>query len=124
MVGGAIASSGGQAFAQTQNPLRSCLLSRTIPCNRRIPPPPRPDSGSSAAAVSTNQMAEILNINPQIIQILEKYDPHTVEKLLLGDVETLNNLEKLAPGSKLRLQLYLQQQKLQPQQPNQPVKSY
>ncbi|MBD2451935.1 hypothetical protein H6G76_33410 [Nostoc sp. FACHB-152] len=133
MVGGAIASSGGYAFAQSQLLQRSlCIPSPTNLCNfyRYL----YKDGGHSPAM----EIDLILILYPQAIEELKREDPFAVQRLRVGDLATIQRLEQLAPGSTQGLQSslpqvipqlqhlnqlnpYLQQVIQQPQQLNQSV---
>lgn len=115
---GAIASSGGYVFAQKlvrciPSPIRLC----TPPPNTvRKDPPHQP-----AKAMPPELLKAILDIYPYAIAQLKREDPLAVEKLRQGDAEKLQKLLEIAPTSRLLLNPYLQQLRLQPQQLNQPV---
>jgi hypothetical protein len=122
MIGGAIASSGGYAFAQKPIPLPTCIPSPINPCTvlpseTLTPKKPHP----KPRILPPQLVREILKLYPQAIRELQKDEPHAVQKLRQGDPATLQKLQQLAPDSTLQLQPYLQQLRQQPQQLNQPI---
>ncbi|MBD2451938.1 hypothetical protein H6G76_33425 [Nostoc sp. FACHB-152] len=110
IVCGAIASSGGYAFADIQIKPQ-CIPSPTHPCFLRLVTVGT-DIGHDNAmyfnSARINQIREIFK-SKQAIQILEIYDQDTVDKLIQGDAPTLQKLEQLSSSTKLQVQLYLQQ---------------
>jgi hypothetical protein len=119
----AITCSGEYVFAQIRVP---CIPSPTRLCTPppntvRKDPPHQP-----AKAMPPELLSAILQIYPEAITKLKKEDPFAVEKLRQGDAAKLQKLLEIAPSSRLLLNPYLQQlrlqpQQLQPQQLNQPV---
>ncbi|MBD2451936.1 hypothetical protein H6G76_33415 [Nostoc sp. FACHB-152] len=107
VVGGAIASSQGYAFAQMPG-RQLCISSPTNPCNVYTPVY---KDGSHSPAMEVDR---ILILYPQAIAALKKEDPFAVQRLRLGDLATIQRLEQLAPGSTLRLRSSLPQVIQQP----------
>lgn len=91
----------GRRMLPPPPPPQECIPSPTNPCNGDISFP-TPDPGHQGAIIT-----RILERYQQAIQDLEKEDPHTIQKIRKGDLATLQKLEQLAPGSRLKLQPYL-----------------
>jgi hypothetical protein len=110
LVGGAIASTGGYAFAQITLP--SCIPSATRPCtnppssNLPIKDPPH----NPAKPLPPELLQKILDRYPQAIAKLTQEDRYAVQKLKQGNQATLKRLLELAPELESELRPYLSQQ--------------
>jgi hypothetical protein len=123
---GAIASSGGYVVAQTPTRKLPCIPSATKPCTNPVPPNPlRKDPPQMPArAMSPELLQEILGSYSNEINQLTQKDPYAVQKLKLGDRETLKRFLKLAPKSPTsikKFKTYLDEIQLQPAQLDQPA---
>ncbi|MDF5718764.1 MAG: hypothetical protein PUP93_34085, partial [Rhizonema sp. NSF051] len=95
LIGGAIASSGGYAFAQSwclegQSCAPPIILRHPQPGDRGIP---------------QGVLEDLQQSNPQAIRHLQQEDAQALEKLAQFDRQTVNRLEQLVPNSTQRLQM-------------------
>ncbi|MGI8503468.1 MAG: hypothetical protein ACR2LR_20385 [Hassallia sp.] len=97
MSGAIVASSGGYAFAQRQQP---CLPGQPCTPIIRIPNPHPGHPG----AIPPFELQQINKLNPQAIEQLQREDPQAIQKLRQGDQATLNRLQQLAPNYRQQLQ--------------------
>ena len=106
VIGGAIASSGEYAFAQTP-----CLPGQRCVIKPLSTHPQPPNTGARRV------IQELQRLYPQAIQQLQQDDPQAIQKLQQLDPETVQKLERLAPDSRQQLQPYAPQVIQQPNLP-------
>lgn len=97
VIGGAIASSGGYAFAQTPSP--SCPPGQV--CIREKPPLPPHGPNPPARII---RIEELVKRYPQAIRQLQQEDPQAIQKLRQNDQQTVIRLQQLEPNSIQQIQ--------------------